>query len=529
MAAARRKKKKQGLASPVVFAICLIAVSITGYFVWAVARQLDLKWPFATGASGTGRGRGIYLDSGMQRAPIFDRSGTLLATNTKTLSAYARPSLVPPGDEWVAKVSDILGVNQKKLSREISSARNFVWLKTGISEAESERLKAADIPGVAVVEGFRRSYPYNNFASQVLGFVDQEGVGLEGVESFYDRRLGSECKDVERKDCSLHLTIEMGVQTMAEDELQRELARMRGEEGCMVIMGLETGEILAMAVSPRWDIERFWRDDQAGFSNYAIKAVVDPSVFLLFTSWVAHQGQVYGQDGAVGPNNTKPSGFDFARVSDKFAVFGPWTGDEVKAVDFNENMLTSMWGLGFGQLTGIDLPNEDMGRLSSSRFYSWDDVLQQGMAASPVQMLRAFSALINSGKLVQPHVAFEYPKKGQMSYWDFGLPAELGHGQEAEALSLEFRQRLTSSRGLPFFTVRRRDDDGGTPGKAGAQIMSLGFWPEDSPILSYILVMDKVKEDPAGYVDVAGGVKKVLQAAARLPMDAPDYGGLSKK
>ena len=530
MAVARRKKRRRGVALSVVFAACIIAISVTGYFAWTVVRQLGGKWPFTATASGTNDREGIYIDSGVQRAPIFDRSGTVLATTARVLSAYARPSLVPSGEDWMAGVSDILGVNQEELRRKISMTRNFVWLKTGISEADAERLKTANIPGVAVVEGFQRSYPYKNFATQVLGFVDQSGAGLEGVESFYDRRLDSnDCKDPEYPDCGLHLTIERGIQIRAEKELRRELERMRGEEGCMIIMGLETGEILAMAASPQWDLEKFWRNDQTGLSNYAIKAVVDPSMFLLFADWITHEGLASGQnDSGDTIPNTVTSGFNFVHVTNKFALFGPWTVEEIKAVNFNENMLNDMWALGFGQLTGIDLPNEDMGRLSSNRSYSWDDVLQQGMAASPLQMLRAFSALINFGKLVQPHVAFEYPRKGRAAYWDCGLKTVQGSVPTMEALTFKFRERLSQSKGLPLFTVRLHDETDGTS-KGTAQIVSLGFWPYDSPVVSYILVMDKVKEDPVGYVDVASGIKRVAQAASRLPLDTTGHGGISEK
>ena len=521
MVYARRKKRKRRVTLLFVLAACVIAISISVslYFVWPILKELGVKRFFRTGASATDSS-GIYIDSGIERARIFDRSGTVLATNNTIVSAYARPFLLPLNNDWMAAVSGILGVPQEEIKQEVSMTRNFVWLKTGIGDAEADRLKAAHIPGIGVAEGFKRFYPYRDLATQILGFVDQNGMGLEGVESFYNSRLGAkECKDPQAPDCSLHLTIERGVQLLAQEELRNELSKMRGEEGCMILMGFDTGQILAMAVSPSWDAERFWQNDQAGFSNYAIRSVVDPSIFFLFTNWIASARSLSGTDNANGSSapDVKTGGFNFVRINDRFSVFGPWTGQEIKTSDFNGNMLNDMWGLGFGQMTGIDLPNEDMGRLPSNPPYSWDDLLVQGMAASPVQMLRAFCALINRGKLVQPHVAFEYPKKDRTLYWDCGLQTVKDSVPVTEEATLKFRLKLSQPEGSPVFTIKRHDETEGN--KGSAQIAAMGFWPVDAPVIGYIVVLDSVKEDPARYVEVFGGIKKVVRAAARLPLD----------
>jgi cell division protein FtsI/penicillin-binding protein 2 len=504
---------------PFVLAACAIAISVTLYFAWPIVRELGVKRFFRTAASNTDSG-GIYIDSGVERARIFDRSGTVLATNNIIVSAYARPSLLPLNDDWIAVVSGILGVPQEEIKQEVSMTRNFVWLKSGIGDAEADRLNAAHIPGIGVAEGFKRFYPYRDLATQVLGFVDQSGMGLEGVESFYNNRLGAkECKGPQAPDCSLHLTIERGVQLMAQEELRGELSKMRGEEGCLILMGLDTGQILAMAVSPSWDADRFWQNDQTGFSNYAIRSGADPSIFFLFTNWIARARLSSESNNANGSSGSdiQPGGFNLVYINDKFSVFGPWTSKEIKSADFNGNMLNDMWGLGFGQLTGIDLPNEDMGRLPSNPPYSWDDLLIQGMTASPVQMLRAFCALINRGKLVQPHVAFEYPKKDQVLYWDCGLQTVKNSVPVTEEATLKFRIKLSQPDGAPVFTIKRHDETDGT--KGSAQIVAMGFWPVDAPVIGYIVVLDRVKEDPARYVEAFGGIKKVVRAAAKLPLD----------
>ncbi|MGQ9499148.1 MAG: penicillin-binding transpeptidase domain-containing protein [Dissulfurimicrobium sp.] len=511
----QEKKRKGRITLPFVLTACVIAISVTLYFAWPIVRELGVKRFFRTAASNTDSG-GIYIDSGVERARIFDRSGTVLATNNIIVSVYARPSLLPLNDDWIATVSGILGIPQEEIKQKVSMTRNFVWLKTGIRDAEAVKLNAAHIPGIGVAETFKRFYPYRDLATQVLGFVDQNGMGLEGVESFYNNRLSAKkCNGPQAPDCSLHLTIERGVQLMAQEELRSELSKMRGEEGCLILMGLDTGQILAMAISPSWDADRFWQNDQTGFSNYAIRAEVDPSIFFLFTNWIASarsSSKSNNANGSFAPD-IQTEGFDFVHINDKFSVFGPWTSQEIKSANFNENMLKDMWGLGFGQLTGIDLPNEDMGRLPSNPPYSWDDLLVQGMTASPVQMLRAFCALINRGKLVQPHVAFEYPKKDRTLYWDCGLQTVKNSVPVTEEATLKFRIKLSQPDGAPVFTIKRYDET------RGSQIAAIGFWPIDAPVIGYIVVLDRIKEDPKRYIEVFGGIKKVVKAAARLPLD----------
>lgn len=519
MAVSRRKKAKHRIILLFVLAVCAIAVSLTVYFVWPIAKELGIKRFFKTVASSTDSSS-IYIDSGVERAKIFDRSGAVLAANNTIISAYARPFLLPLNNDWADTVSAIIGIPREKIKQEVSMTRNFVWLKTGIGNAEADRLNAAHIPGIGVAEGFKRFYPYKGLATQVLGFVDQGGMGLEGVESTYNNRLMTKkCNDPQPSDCSLHLTIEKDLQLMAQEELSSELSKMRGEEGCLILMGLDTGQILAMAVSPLWDPDRFWQNDQADFRDYAIRSEVDPSIFFLFTNWIAKTRLTSELNNVkrFSVSDIQPGAFNFAHINDRFIVFGPWTSEEIKSLDFNGNMLNDMWGLGFGQLTGIDLPNEDMGRLPSNPPYSWDDLIIQGMTASPVQMLRAFCALINRGKLVQPHVAFEYPKKDQVIYWDRGLQTVKNSVPVTEEATLKFRVKLSQPEGVPVYSIKRHDETDGSGGTF--QIAAMGFWPINAPAIGYIIVLDRVKEDPARYVEVFGGIKKVARAAARLPLD----------
>ncbi|MGB9711557.1 MAG: penicillin-binding transpeptidase domain-containing protein [Dissulfurimicrobium hydrothermale] len=527
MATVRRKKRKRRTVLPLVVMVCVAAVLVTAYFVWPVLSELGMECFFAPKGRGAGGG-GIYIDSGAERGWIFDRSGVVLAANAMTMSAYAKPALVPSGDDWIAKVSGILGIPEGEIKDRVFSTRNFVWLKSGLSEAEVQGLKAADISGIGVAGEYRRFYPYGGLAVQILGFTDHDGNGLEGVEAFYDKRLGAmECKDPEAPGCSLHLTIERGVQSMAEEEFGSELTRMKGEKGCMIVMGVNTGQILAMAVRPVWEQGKCWQNDQdgGGFSNYAIKAEVDPSMFFVFVNWISKERssqELQGgsdQGGQVQPSvsTVRTERFNLVNISDKFGIFGPWTSDEIKSVGFDASVLNGMWRLGFGQLTGIDLPDEEMGRLPSSPPYSWDDLLLQGMAASPVQMLRAFCALINGGKLVWPHVAFEYVGKGQKTHLESGILSGGRSIQSAEALASGFREKLGRLDGDPVFSIRLHDEPGSTKGIA--QIVALGFWPVYNPIVCYIVVLDNVRGDPAMYKEVFGGIKRVAMAAAKLPLE----------
>ncbi|MBW2164055.1 MAG: hypothetical protein JRF43_06345, partial [Deltaproteobacteria bacterium] len=188
--------------------------------------------------------------SPLYRGTILDRTGAIFAISQKTISALAEPSKLPQVDDWAPRVSEIL----KK---------------------------------------YERVYPCGSLASPVLGFVDQDGRGLEGIEYTYDSLLShANVPQIHAGGQELTLTLGKNIQSSAEKELGRQMKRLKADEGCLVIMSVENGEILALASKPSWDPKRFWELPATNITNYSLQDNVDPMVLAPLLSWMFEQSEL---------------------------------------------------------------------------------------------------------------------------------------------------------------------------------------------------------------------------------------------
>ncbi|NIA08902.1 MAG: hypothetical protein GWP10_03840 [Nitrospiraceae bacterium] len=455
--------------------------------------------------------RGAYsLKHSLYRGAILDRAGTVLAVSQRSISAFARPSILPKDSDWIPEVSEILGLRPKAIKNLLTGAQDLIWLKDGLSAKECRELRDRHLNGIETVKRYRRVYPYGVLASPVLGFVGRDGRGLEGIECTYDRLLSQ--NNLHRfpiQGQELSLTIERGIQLLAERELVRQIKRLRANRGCFVIMDIRDGEILAMASRPSWDPRRFWEIPTADITNYSLQDDVDPAVLMPVLSWITGQKGASDQD--THPQEDAPKwGWD--AIDAGLVLWGPWLErDPVPSSDLSKEL----WDLGFGQQTGIDLPGECQGSLPPSL----SEPAFRGVMANSIQVLRAFSVLIMGVKLVRPHVALRLPKEFSPGLKDLSQ-AKIPWLTEGQAIRL--RKRLAARRGPSLASILWSNNDKNTPSmpssQSPAQVMALGFWPPKSPKVSYIFLLDGVKRDPRKHRGILGRPLRVAKEAAQLPM-----------
>ncbi len=457
------------------------------------------------------------------RGTILDRSGTIFAVSQRCISAFARPSLLSRDRDWIPQVSKILGLNPKAITNLLTGAQDLIWLKDGLSAKEYMELKERQLDGIETVERYRRIYPYGMLASPLLGFVGHDGRGLEGVEYTYDRLLSrNNSHQSSASGQELTLTIERGIQLSAERELSRQIKRLRANRGCFVIMDVKDGEILALASIPSWDPRRFWEIPTTKIVNYALQDDVDPAVLIPVLSWIARQAGPPGSEIRCQDEKEKSPKWKWKAIDDGLVLWGPWTkGDPGNSIPCKD-LSRDLWDLGFGQLTGIDLPGECQGGLPSSFLGTDGHVLYRGITANSIQVLRAFSALINGNKLVRPHVALRGPN-GFSTTRPFTLK---GQGQAkiswlTEGQILKLRKRLAVQRGPSLASIlwnSNKKTPSPPSARSPAQVIALGFWPADTPKVSYIFLLDGVKLDPRDRRGILGRPLRVVKEAAQLPM-----------
>jgi cell division protein FtsI/penicillin-binding protein 2 len=222
-----------------------------------------------------------------------------LVLNQKLFTLYADPTLIKNPDTVANKLSGVLGGGAADLSKKLSNKdTRYVILKKKLTPAQSEKVLAFRFPGVGTQQQDYRTYPQGNMASQLLGFVNDEGVGKYGLEQALHRELRGtpgqlkavtdvngvplaassdnlSVEPVAGKD--LTLTIDMGMQHQVEQILARDQAKLKAKGLSAVILDPNTGAIKAMANVPTYDPARYQDvEDASVFQNAAVTNAIEP-------------------------------------------------------------------------------------------------------------------------------------------------------------------------------------------------------------------------------------------------------------
>ncbi len=376
-----------------------------------------------------------------RRGFIVDARGRILTGTMLRRSVFADPKILPDKDETAGKVATILGLDAVEVGADLLAAgdRRFFVIQRGVTEDQADRIKAAGIYGLGVFDEPCRTYPMNDLAAPLIGFVSPDGTGVTGLERQCDAWLRGEngvktiIRDARRKAFwlaeggyrpardGLHvvLTIDAEIQAIAERAVVSAVEEFAAESAVAVVMQPRTGAILALVSVPGFDPNHY-RDYST--DRYRDRAITDPfepgSTFKPFVAagalaeGVARLGDMIDcemglwQIGKRVLHDHNPYGLlSFADIVVKssnigMAKIGQRLGDQ--------RLHDWVTRFGFGERTGIDLQAEDPGRVRPLE--RWDDFsvtsvpMGQEISVTAVQLVRAFAVFANGGLLVQPHV-----------------------------------------------------------------------------------------------------------------------------
>ncbi len=477
-----------------------------------------------------------------ERGEIFDRSGHLLAGNKSVyeigvdLKSVKDPQLIaltvsgelhldyfetletiqnpPPGLAYVV-LADFV---------EAAHAARLQEAKRALNEAAPEGASGG-LTGLEFKSHPQRSYPEETLASNVIGFVNREGRGYFGVEEKYDAALaGSPVQALIPTDpnkafeipqamdgATLILTLDRDLQAAAEAILDDALSAYGARRGTIVAMDPRNGEILAMASSPRMNLNRFWQYaevyDKASDFNLAISAPYEPGSVIKILTMAA----------ALDSNTVAPftAYLDTGAVTVGGVTIRNWNEEawgEQNMVGCLQHSLNVCMAListkmgagvfyrymnnfGLGRLTGVDLAGEAAGRLKvpgDSDWYPVDlgtNAFGQGVSATPVQLLMASSAVANKGKMVIPHVLYAMVRDGR----EYKSPPQFAGSPISEqtaatlsemlALSLEQEASLAL---VPGYRVAGKTGTAQIPvdgyyDKTQTNVSFIGWGPVDDP------------------------------------------------
>jgi cell division protein FtsI (penicillin-binding protein 3) len=374
-----------------------------------------------------------------QRGPIFDRNGQPLAVSAEVQSIYALPGRIADRADLARKLAPRLGESPRELEERLQSDRPFVWVKRKIPPATAQAVLALRLPGIGALPESLRFYPNRELGAHVLGFVGFDDKGLEGVELAHDGVLGGEAglalveRDALGREVTaqptilqaptpgqgLVLTIDAAVQYIAERELDAAVRMTGARSGMVLVLDPRTGEILAMAIRPTFNPNAYQSATAPEWRNRAITDPFEPgSTFKAILAAAALQEGVaqpddrfYAEQGVITIANRqirdwkKYGWLSFREV----LMFSSNVGAiKVGLALGRERYYKYMTAFGFGSLTGLGLPGESRGQLRAPSRWSGLSLatmsIGQEVSVTGVQILAAFGAIANDGRLMRPHV-----------------------------------------------------------------------------------------------------------------------------
>ena len=379
------------------------------------------------------------------RGTIFDRNGKPLAFSVMVKSLYCDPGMIHGDPKEIAKeLLPLVKQPENILLEKLTKDTRFVWIQRLMDPEDSDRilslLKERKWEGLRFVDESRRYYPNGPLLANVLGFVGIDDKGLDGLEMSMDQLIGgSENKQRLLMDArgnpilqsalapyktegerSVHLTIDQNIQFYAERALDRAMANTHAQGGLIIVMDPKTGGILALGSRPTYDPNHFDKAKEEDFKNKAVVDIYEPgSTFKPIIAASALSAGTYSSDIVWhDPGEIRASGHTIKNWND--GSYG-----DVKLVDIIKYSINTGFAhiglltggktlteyaekFGFGKPTGIELPGEESGILFNPEDMKDIDVatmsIGQGIAVTPLQMLQAYSALANGGKMVKPHI-----------------------------------------------------------------------------------------------------------------------------
>lgn len=390
-----------------------------------------------------------------KRGRILDRNGEILAANEVVCTVSVIHSQIEDEDKVIKVLAGELDMDVEEVTKKVKKVSSMEYIKTNVAKDIGDAIREYDLPGVKIDEDYKRVYPYNELASKVLGFTGADNQGILGLEAKYDTYLSgtngqiltlSDAGGIEIKGSrenrilpvdgqDLYTTLDVNIQKYATQLAWETMVKKEAKQVSIIVMRPDNGEILAMANVPEYNLNspyelNYEPDEEEAqkdkmdllnnmWRNFCINDTYEPgSIFKTVTATAALEtgvvvlndsftcsGATIVSDRRIRCHKTTGHGTqDFTHTvynscNPAFVEWGRRVG--------TDNMYLYMGKLGLLSKTGIDLSGE-----AGTIIHKQENVgavelatmsFGQSFQITPVQMLRAVSAIVNGGRLVTPH------------------------------------------------------------------------------------------------------------------------------
>jgi len=422
-----------------IWRLCLVstvAITLLGIIIWKI---LDLQVINNEILQEQGNRRTVRNDViNAHRGNIVDRNGQALAISTPVQSLWLNPREILPNQQAWERLSVALAeieVNTDVLWNRIqaNADREFLYIKRRLAPADAQTILELAIPGVYKQEEYKRFYPLGEVAAHVIGITNSDDVGQEGLELAYedwlqgnpgskqvlkDRRGGviSEVKinEVAQPGKDLVLSIDSRLQFLAYRALKEEVTRRYASAGTAIILGVKSGEVLAMVSQPSYNPNNRINLTDEAMRNRAMVDLLEPgSTVKPFTITAALESGLFDTQSIIDTNpgyiqvdgQTKKDPVNYKEVNlEKIITKSSQVGAIKLGLEMGEvPMLGVLSRVGFGTAIGTGFPGEASGVLPNHSRWSKSDIATlaygYGFQVTPLQLAQAYMIYANEGLL----------------------------------------------------------------------------------------------------------------------------------
>lgn len=482
------------------------------------------------------------------RGNIYDRNHIPLAVNQSVCTISVIHNQITDAEQVITVLSDILSMDEKDVRKRVEKVSSIERIKSNVPKELGDEIRSYRLDGVNVDEDYARYYPYGDLASKVLGFTGSDNQGIIGLEVMYDEYLsGSEGRILTKTDVRgveveneaekridpipgyhLNTSLDYQIQTFVQQVADKVLEQKQAKGVGVILMNPQNGEIYAMVNAPEFDLNEPYTLNTAAqegvsyndalnrmWRNSCINDTYEPgSTFKIITSAAAFEENVISltdtfscpgyrivEDRRIRCHKTAGHGaetFEQGFMNSCNPVF-----IDVGARVGVGNMYKYFRKLGLFEKTGVDLPGESASIMHQQKNVGAVELATisfgQSFQITPLQLLRAVSAVINGGWLVTPHFGVSIESAEGEIIETFEYEREGGAVSESTVETMKTLLEKVVSEGTGKNAAVEGYAIGGKtatsqklPRGSGKYIASfLGFSPTDTPQVIGIIMIDE--------------------------------------
>lgn len=482
-----------------------------------------------------------------ERGKIYDVNKNPLVLNQNSYLLYLEPKKITDKLKLTHLLSEKLGMKEASLEAKVDLTKDYQVITNGLSDDKKTEIEKINLPGVGFGYQMRRLYPEASLSAHLIGFVgkdnNSEDVGYFGLEGYYDKDLkgmpgfleserdiigrpiyiGTQNRVKAEDGRDLVLTIDKTVQEIIKRKLLAGIEKYQAKQGCVIVADPYTMAIIALSCLPDYDEEKYYQFSENYFKDSAISSAYEPgSIFkpLIMAAAINEKkvkpdtqmnedGPVTIDDYTIRTWNDKYEGkISMTRILEKSSNVGMvWVGKELG----NNKIYSYLEKYGFGKLTGIDLQGEAEAYLKpKNAWYSIDYstvTFGQGIAITPIQMIKAFSSLINGGYLLKPYVVSKIVSETKESIIKPKIEKQVISKETSDLIKQMLVSTIENAEAI--WDKPKGYKIGGKTGTAQIAIAGhydpsktnasfIGFVPADKPKFITLVILEEPKSSPWG-------------------------------